>query len=480
MDRRRTSLIPVWLLFVAFCIAAAPGPSPGTIDHEEYRARRMALAGILRAELPPGGSGILILDSAPEPENALYRQESNLYYLSGTEIPGSALVLFFDRPAEASGRGSDAGEGRYAEYLYLPERDPRRERFTGVRVGAGGLEPEALQPDQERRKAMAVTGFDRIPDRDFPPGEYLRSPVQRRSDLAKHLDRFLPGAEVLFHAARPGSLGAPVTPDLDFLRRVRERYPLLALRDPGPALERMRRVKSPAEVELLRQAIEITCRAYRDALRQARPGMAEYQVQAVVEYRFTAEGARHPAFPSIVGSGPNSCIFHYDANDRILEEGDILLLDAGAEYRRYSADVTRTFPAGGRFTGEQRKAYEVVLKALKAAIAVIRPGVPFSEIDRTARKVITEAGYDTSIHHRMSHHIGLDVHEGGEPSGPLEEGMVLAVEPGIYIPEKEIGVRIEDDVLVTAEGAQILSDCVPREADAVEMQRAEGLKSGGR
>jgi len=477
---RRTGMIPAMLLISTSLLAAAPGPSTGGIGREEFRARRMALADILRKELPPGGSGVLMLDSAPEPENAAYRQESHLYYLTGTEIPESALVLLFDRPAGLSGKEAEGGEGRYAEYLYLPERDYSRERWSGARAGAGGLRKETLQPDEERRETMAITGFDRLPDGDYPPRGYPRGPVERRSDLTAHLGRFLPDAEVFFHLAGPGSLSAPLTFDLAFLKQVREQYPLLAFRDPGPALETMRRLKSPAEVVLLRRAIEITCQAQRDALRQARSGMAEYQVQAVVEYRFTAEGARRPGFPSIAGSGPNACVLHYDANDGVLKEGDLLLLDVGAEFRRYSADVTRTFPVSGRFTEEQRKIYDVVLKAQKAAIAVIRPGVPFEEIDRTARKVITEAGYGPYLVHGTSHFIGLDVHEGGEASGPLEAGMVLAVEPGIYIMEKEIGVRIEDDVLVTPEGALILSDCAPREADAVEMQRTEGLKTGGR
>jgi len=477
---RRAGLILPWLLLGTSLLAAAPGPSPDGIGRGEFRARRMALADILRKELPPGGSGLLMLDSAPEPENAAYRQESHLYYLAGTEIPESALVLLFDRPAGWPGKGAKAAAGRYAEYFYLPERDYRRERWTGARAAAGGLQQETLQPDEERLKAMAITGFDRIPEGDYPPRGYPRGPVERRCDLAAHLGRFLPDAEVFFHLAGPGSPGAPLTPDLTFLKQIREQYPLLAFKDPGPALERMRRLKSSAEVELLRRAIEITCQAQRDALRQARSGMAEYQVQAVVEYRFTTEGARRPGYPSIVGAGPNSCVLHYDANDGVLKEGDLLLLDVGAEFKRYSADVTRTFPVSGRFTEEQRKIYDVVLKAQKAAIGVIRPGVPFEEIDRAARKVITEAGYGPYIIHGTSHFIGLDVHEGGEGSGPLEAGMVLTVEPGIYIPEREIGVRIEDDVLVTPVGALILSDCAPREADAVEMQRTEGLKSGGR
>ena len=455
---------------------AASGQAPAAISKDEFRARRVALADILRKELPPGSSAVLMLDSVPEPENTTFRQESHLYYLTGTEIPESALVLLFDRPAGAPRKGA----GHYAEYLYLPERDYGRERWRGARPGAGGLERETLQPDEERRETMAITGFDRVPEGDYPPRRYPRGPVEQRSDLTAHLGRFLPDAEVFYHLAMPGTPGAPLTPDLAFLKQVREQYPMLAFRDPAPALERMRSVKSPAEVAILRRAIEITCLAHRDALREARAGMAEYQVQAVVEHRFTFEGARRPGYPSVVGAGPNSCVLHYDASEGVLEEGDLLLLDAGAEFRRYTADVTRTFPVSGRFTEEQRKIYDIVLRAQKAAIAAIRPGALFTEIDKAARKVITEAGFGPFFLHGTSHFIGLDVHEGGDVPGSLQASMVLAVEPGIYIPGKKIGIRIEDDVLVIPGGARILSDCAPRERDAVEMQRTEGLMSEGR
>jgi Xaa-Pro aminopeptidase len=456
---------------------------PGQIGvgKEEYRARREALAEALRSEIPAGGSAVLMLDSAPEPENLTYRQESNLYYLTGLEIPGSALVLLFDRPtAPMKKKRGPAESGHYAEYLYLPERDYRQERWTGAKAGAGGLQKQTLEPDDERKEAMSITGFDRAPEGEYPPRGTPRGPVERRSDLPAHLTRFLAGGGTLFHLAEPGTLGAPLTSDLDFLKQFRERYPWTALKDPSAALGRMRMVKSSAEIALLERAIEITCRAQHDALWQARSGMMEYQVQAIVEYRFGEEGARRPGYPSIVGAGPDSCILHYDANDGTLKEGDLLLLDAGAEYRRYSADVTRTFPVSGRFTDEQRAVYDLVLKAQEAAIAAIRPGVPFAEIDRAARKVISQAGYGPNFIHGTSHFIGLDVHDAGDTSGLLQAGMVLTVEPGIYIPERKIGVRIEDDVLVTREGSRVLSDCAPRQSHAVEMQRAEGLMSGKR
>jgi len=476
----RERLVLALILLALPWIPAAPASVPAGIAREEYRARREALARILRKEIPPGGSGVLMLDSAPEPDNLTFRQESNLYYLTGTEIPGSALVLLFDRPKTPSRKGARGEAGHYAEYLYLPERDYRLERWMGPRAGAGGLQRETLQPDEERREAMALTGFDRIPGEDYPPRHYPRGPVERRSDLPAHLTRFLRDAGTFFHLADPGTLGAPLSSDLTFLREVRERYPSVTLKNPASALGRMRSVKSPAEVELLRRAVEITCHAHRDALQQARAGMAEYQVQALIEYRFMHEGARRPAYPSIVASGMNACILHYDASEGILKEGDLLLLDAGAEFHRYSADLTRTLPVSGRFTPEQRKIYDVVLRAREAALAAIRPGVPFPEIDRAARKVITEAGFGPYFIHGTSHFIGLDVHDPGDTSGALLEGMVLTVEPGVYIPEKKLGIRVEDDVLVTRRGTLVLSDCAPRSADAVEMQRTEGLKSGAR
>ncbi|HEV8336323.1 MAG TPA: Xaa-Pro peptidase family protein [Candidatus Polarisedimenticolia bacterium] len=476
---RKNLILPA---LIVGCLSGAAWTLPQRPDGnapQEYRARREALAEALRQELAPGDSGALVLDAAPESESS-YRQESNLYYLTGTEIPDSSLVLLFDRPASGAAKKGPAAPGRYAEFFYLPGRDFRQERWTGPRPGAGGLVKETLQPDDERREAMRRTGFERIPEGDFPPRRYPRGPVESRADFASHLARFLADAQVFFHLVAPGRPGAPLTADLAFVKEIREEFPLLTLKDPAPALARMRAVKSPAELQLLRRAIEITCQAQRDALKQARSGMAEFEVQALVEYRFTSEGARRPGYPSIVGSGPNSCILHYDASAGTLREGDLLLMDVGAEYGRYTADVTRTIPVSGRFSEEQRKIYDIVLKAQKAAIAAIRPGVPFSDIDKTARRVIEEAGYGPYFIHGTSHFLGLDVHDAGDTSAALQAGMVLTVEPGIYLPEKQIGIRIEDDVLVTRRGAEVLSDCAPREPGAVEMQRLEGLKSATR
>src|SRR4030095_10739920 len=191
-------------------------------------------------------------------------------------------------------------------------------------------------------------------------------------------------------------------------------------------------------------------------------------------------GARRPGYPSIVGSGLNSCVLHYDANERTLRRGDLVLLDVGAEYRRYTADVTRTIPVGGRFSSEQRTVYDVVLQGQEAWLAVIKPGVAFSELDKTARRVISDAGYGQYFIHGTSHFLGLDVHDAGDGSSRLAPGMVFTVEPGIYIPEKELGIRIEDDVVVTETGVEVLSLCLPRKAEAVELKTRKASRSGTR
>ena len=457
---------------------ARAGTLPPPVPIAEYAARRKALAAALGKDLAPGTLGVLLLRSLPEQEIATFRQESNLYYLTGTEIPKSALILVFGPPSGAD--AASAAPARYAEYFYRPERDYRQEKWTGPKPGPGALEKETLKPDSERLATMQMMGFGPVPEGDFPPRRWPKGPVERSSDLPEQLSRFLSEAGVLFFSADPGVLGEPLSGDLALLNELRSRYPRLQVMDSWEALGRLRMVKSPAEIEQVRYAVEITCEAVRDALPSVRSGAAEYQVQAEVERRFTLEGSRRPAYPSIVGSGPNSCILHYDASERTMAKGDLLLMDVGAEFRHYSADVTRTFPVGGRFSEEQRKIYNLVLKAQEAVLGIIKPGVPFSELDRTARKVIADAGYGQFFIHGTSHFLGLDVHDEGDSSALLQPGMIFTVEPGIYIPDKEIGVRIEDDVLVTKTGAEILSSCLPRTADAVEMQIRNALKSGTR
>ncbi|HVY60274.1 MAG TPA: aminopeptidase P family protein, partial [Planctomycetota bacterium] len=234
------------------------------------------------------------------------------------------------------------------------------------------------------------------------------------------------------------------------------------------ALAAMRLVKDEHELARLRRACEISALGLAEAARSMRPGMAEFEVDALVRYVFRREGAERAGYPSIIGSGPNSCILHYSKNTRRLQAGDLVVCDCGAEFGRYTADVTRTFPVSGRFTPEQRRVYDAVLRAQEAGIAAVKPGATVREVHEAARAVLREAGLDRYFFHGTSHWLGLDVHDVGDYSTPLAPGMVLTVEPGAYIAEKELGVRIEDDVLVTATGREVLSAAVPRTPAEIE------------
>ena len=204
-----------------------------------------------------------------------------------------------------------------------------------------------------------------------------------------------------------------------------------------------------------------------------KPGISEYQLDGVLEGSFKNNGAQHQAFPPIVGAGLETTILHYDARKHTVKAGQLILLDVGAEWDRYAADISRTFPVDGKFTEEQAKIYDIVLKAQNAAIEAIEPGVLVRDIHEIAKDVIRQAGYVDAFIHGTSHHLGLYVHDAADYGIALKEGMIITVEPGIYLPGREIGVRLEDDVLVTKNGSRVLSAAIPREREAVEAWMAQ-------
>jgi Xaa-Pro aminopeptidase len=248
----------------------------------------------------------------------------------------------------------------------------------------------------------------------------------------------------------------------------------------------LREVKTDEEIALLRKAVDLTCRGFHEAMKSAEPGMHEYELENINEFVWKKEGAEHAGYPSIVGGGHNSCVLHYETNRKKLLAGDLVVMDMGAEYHGYTADVTRTFPVNGRFTPEQKTIYELVLQAQEAGLSACVPGNAFSEPHRAALDVIAqglvrlgiirEASEATRYFmHGTSHYLGLDVHDPGS-YGPLKPNSVITVEPGIYIKEGSpcdrkwwnIGVRIEDDVLITPGGHENLSDCVPKDVAEIE------------
>jgi Xaa-Pro aminopeptidase len=249
----------------------------------------------------------------------------------------------------------------------------------------------------------------------------------------------------------------------------------------APIMAGLRLVKDEDEIRRLRRAIDITARAHREAWRLAEPGLHEYEIEAAIEYVFRAAGAERVGFPSIVGSGPNGTVLHYDENRRRTEAGDLVVVDIGAEFGYYTADLTRTFPVSGSFTARQRAIYELVLGAQEVAFEHIRPGATIADLTRAARAHIDRNSRDLCggsscnryFVHGLSHWLGMDVHDVGDYGTPLAAGMVLTVEPGLYLPDEALGVRIEDDVLVTEDGYELLSADLPRRPDEVEAAMSE-------
>ena len=265
----------------------------------------------------------------------------------------------------------------------------------------------------------------------------------------------------------PSVYDAPLSPDLAVYKKVAERIPGVTIEDRSEILNEMRSVKSKAELALMAKAIEATAAGYEAAMSILKPGVTEAAIQEAVEGAFRKFGLREPAFNSIVGSGLNGTVLHYMANDGVARDGDLVVIDTGASCGGYAADVTRTFPVNGRFSKEQRELYNVVYRAQQAAIKLARPGATIAELDMTARSVIEKAGYGDAYIHGIGHHLGLETHD-VNPEGRLKPGMVITVEPGIYLPERETGIRIEDDVLITKSGRRVLTSAIPSRADDVE------------
>lgn len=397
-----------------------------------YQERRQAL-------MKEMGEGVAAIFAEGEEDGDGFRQSSDFFYLTGVSEAGAVLLL---APKERT----------YREFLFLPSRDPEAERWTGERDPLGA----AL-----RKKY----GFEKI---------------YRTSYLQRFALEFASRSPTFWQVMKPAAEGhgTAKAADLELYGQISAKLAGVSTRPLPFAISRMRSRHSDGEIALMQRAVRISEAGFRAARGQIHPGGFEGAVEAEAERVWKSRGARRPAYASIVGSGPNSTILHYPRSERTMKDGELLLMDMAAEYAHYAADITRTVPVNGKFSAEQRKVYDVVLKAQTAALAQVRPGVYMEDLNAIARKVIEDAGYGDYFIHGLGHFVGLDVHDAGEYQEPLAAGMVITLEPGIYIPEKQIGVRIEDDVLVTANGAKILSDGIPREPDAIEKWLDEGKTAG--
>ena len=439
------------------------------ITLEQFRQRRQALI----TQMAPGSAALIF--AAPEVTRSndteySYRQNSDFWYFTGFNEPQALLVLI------------KSDEHHNHSVLFNRIRDLTAEVWSGRRLG--------------QEAAPAKLGVDRALPWD---------------DIGEQLHLLLNGLDVVYHAqGEYGYADQLLFSALEKLRRgFRQNLSAPAsVTDWRPWVHEMRLFKSAEEIEILRQAGKISALAHTRAMQQCRPGMYEYQLEGEIHHEFSRHGARFPSYNTIVGSGENGCILHYTENESAMRDGDLVLIDAGCEFHGYAGDITRTFPVNGRFTPPQREIYDIVLASLHKALSMFRPGVSIHEVnDGVVHIMITglvdlgildgniDELFEAQAHrpffmHGLGHWLGLDVHDVGDYGTPsrdrvLEPGMVLTVEPGLYIapdasvpPQyRGIGVRIEDDIVITATGHENLTDSVVKDPDAIEalMAAARGV-----
>jgi len=409
-------------------------------NNTDYRARRQALATAMSAD---HGSLILFAPVEPEGQNDLYgfRQENNFYYLTGWPEPGAAILITSDP---------------YREVLFLPEHNATQEKWTGPKLG-----PE--NPD-----APKLTGFDKVESLDNMHDELLKVLPQPRAIVYADL----------------GSNGQSTasTGPMEWLRRSNSFPNYISFRDAVPLLAKLRMIKDAGEVEFIRRATTASMAAHAAALKAIHPGVSEREISALMQYEFGKRGCERPAYAPIVGSGLYSTVLHYSDDSQVMQDGGLVVMDVGGEYSMYATDITRTAPVNGKFTPRQREIYNIVLGAQEAAIHAFEldksrlTGNGPESLYKVARDYIDSHGKD--IHgqplgkyfiHGLGHHVGLSVHDASDPAAPLTKGMVFTLEPGIYIPEEKLGVRIEDMFYVDQDGKLVmLTQGLPRTADEVE------------
>jgi Xaa-Pro aminopeptidase len=421
----------IGLLILAAATSGAfvhPAPTPSAeIPVEVYRQRRERVLNALE--------GCLAVVSAQGDVSGVtedFRQDGDFFWLTGINEPDAHLIL--------------APKSRYSKVtLYLKARDPEAERWTGPR--------DPLSP-----ALLGKYGVDRV--RRGAADAALMDAGQQHDCVA-----------IIVPATATGRDRG----DAELALRVASRYGLRVVYKRG-LLASLREAHGPEEIARMQQAIAITRKGHDAAARATVAGVSERDVQTQIEYAFYAAGATGLSYPSIVGSGPNGAVLHWDQNSRLLSDGDLVVIDAAGEYGRYAADVTRTYPVSGHFTDEQAAVYRAVYQAQEDILAAIKPGVTMADLQHAAEESLRRSGHLADFIHGFGHFVGLDVHDVGDYEKPLPPGAVITVEPGIYLPQRNFGVRIEDDVLITDKGYKLLTADIPRKLEEVEAWVAAARK----
>lgn len=448
MRKPRLSFFLISFFFGLFLLASASSVALDRQPNSDYHARREALAGKV------GGLIILFAPMESEGPNDLYgfRQEDNFYYLCGSTEPGSALLI-----APAVEASKDKPALAYTEILFLPPRNLTQEKWTGPKLG-----PE--NPD-----APKITGFDHVEDMAKFPAEVMKLTT---------------GAHpVIYTDVASRDHTSASTDPLKFLENVNA---FLSFQDVKPMIASLRTYKDAGEVSLIRKAVDASVAAHFAAFKAVKPKVTEREISALMQYEWGNRGCERPAYAPIVGSGFYSTVLHYSDDDHTMKSGDVVVIDAAGEYSMYASDITRTLPIGGHFTPRQREIYDIVLGAQQAAEAAFKSG--HSTMRRDDPNSLYKVAYDyinthgKDLHgeslgkyfiHGLGHPVGLNVHDATDPDAPLGPGQVFTIEPGIYIPEENLGVRIEDDYYVAQDGKLIkLSAALPSKAEDVEREMA--------
>lgn len=451
---RKISFRLLCLLMPAISLAQQTTEYPNDYLSPEFHAGRRAA---FREMMPDNAVGVFFASQVRVRNNDVdyqYAQSKNFYYFTGLEEPNS-LLLLFKKPVTILGTTG-------TEFIFVQNRNPQQEMWTGKILGVEGVKNKykianVFTNDKFAANTLDLNSIDTV--LSMYKGENILSKYGSRDQLSR-----MAGIVDSIITALKKPVGERTT---------------------GRIMTALRGIKQPEEIRLLEKAAAMSCEGHNDVMRAVKPGMTEYQAQAIMEYNFKKNGSEYPGYPSINGSSENSCVLHYITNLRLMKDGDLLLSDCAAEYHGYTADVTRTVPVNGKFTPEQKLIYELVLEAQDSGFAACKPGNQFGAVDAAARRVINRGLVKLGIvaneqearqyfPHGTSHHLGLDVHDMGPRI--LQEGVCLTVEPGIYIPpgsncDKKwwnIGVRIEDDILITKDGHRNLSASSPRTVAEIE------------
>jgi Xaa-Pro aminopeptidase len=442
--------ISIALAVVALASIPAAAWDQGNLgDYHDRRARLVRETG----------DGLVVLFGYDEADVAVsttqFRQNENFYYLTGWNEP-NAVMLLVPKPASASGASQPAEMER--EVLFIPPHDYRAEKWTGPKLG-----PD--DPD-----ARSKTGFPEVKSINLFPQE-LQEELKKFPNIYTEMTLQPESGEDCFVEA--------------MLSKLHKLAPMAAFADLRLLVTRMREVKSPGELALIRKAADASVEAHLAAFRTVRPRVWEYEVAARMQFEYQRRGCEWPAYPPIVGSGFYSTVLHYDQDSHQMQSGDLVVMDVAGSYSGYASDITRTLPVNGHFTARQREIYEIVLGAQNAVIAAAKPGMTLARGGNESLYDIAYNYLDThgkDLHgqplgqyfiHGLGHSVGLNVHDPMDYDRPLRAGMVITDEPGIYIPEEKLGVRIEDMLLITETGAELLTRRLPRTTKEIEKLMAK-------